>query len=203
MHDKDDLDLLLDAAIGTYADDSTPSGLEARVVARIAGAGGSARQVWWSRRRWFPWGLAVQAAACILIFLTALWWRAVKAPKSDATRNAIPTYSTDQPSRVTAQSKPLAASNSTDTHRDLARAPSLQPHRHNVAKSIPLPKLDVFPTPEPLSPEEQALVAFATHVPPEQRKALLDEQQNDNAPLSIAAIKITPLSLPDPDQDKN
>lgn len=203
MHEKDDLDLLLDAAVRTYADDSTPSGLEARVVARIAGAGGSARQARWSRRRWFRWALAVPAAACILIFLTALWWRAAKAPKSDATGDSIPTYRTDQPSRVTAQSKSLAASNSTDTHRDLARAPSLQPHKLSVAKSVPPPKLDVFPTPEPLSPEEQALVAFATHVPPEERKAVLNEQQNDNAPLSIAAIKITPLALPDPDQDKN
>jgi len=55
----------------------------------------------------------------------------------------------------------------------------------------------VFPRPNPLSPEEQALYAFATQVPEEQRQAVLAAKQSDDAPLNIAAIRIQPLDISD------
>jgi hypothetical protein len=66
-----------------------------------------------------------------------------------------------------------------------------------VAKSTAKPKLDVFPLPQPLSPEEQALYAFATQVPEKQRQAILDAQKDIDAPLNIAAIHIQPLEVTD------
>jgi hypothetical protein len=66
-----------------------------------------------------------------------------------------------------------------------------------AAKSAPLPKLDVFPTPQPLTPQEQALAVFAIHGPEPERKALAKAQQQIDAPLSIAAIHIPPVQSPD------
>ena len=59
-----------------------------------------------------------------------------------------------------------------------------------------LPKLDVFPAPQPLTAEERALYSFATDVPEKQRQAVLNAQKNDNAPLDVAAIRIPPIELP-------
>ena len=45
--------------------------------------------------------------------------------------------------------------------------------------------------------EEQALYAFATQVPEEQRQAVLAAQKKDDAPLNVAAISIQPIEIPD------
>ena len=66
-----------------------------------------------------------------------------------------------------------------------------------VGKAAPLPKLDVFPTPQPLTAEERALVAFAANAPKPELKAVVDAQPQADAPLSIAAIEIQPLDSPD------
>jgi hypothetical protein len=65
-----------------------------------------------------------------------------------------------------------------------------------AATAAPLPKLDVFPTPQPLTPEEQVLAVFAAKAPLTERQALLDAQKQADAPLSIAALQIQPLDPP-------
>jgi hypothetical protein len=60
-----------------------------------------------------------------------------------------------------------------------------------------LPKLDVFPTLQPLTPEEQALANFAIHTPAPELQAFIEAQKNDDAPISISAIDIQPLDPPD------
>jgi hypothetical protein len=62
---------------------------------------------------------------------------------------------------------------------------------------VPLPKREVFPTPQPLSPEEQAFVEFAARAPETERQLFIEAQKRDDAPLSIAAIEIQPLDPPD------
>lgn len=197
MRKNDAVDSLLDAALRSYADDSTPSGLEARVLARVAEVRASEEHARSSRPRWVPWAFALSAAAALLLAIAVSMWRAITAPKPEEGGGAIDAHSVQEPARSTAQNRPDVSSNRADGSRDMARASAPQPRKRSVAKAVPLPKLDVFPTPRPLSPEEQALVAFATRVPEQQRKAVLEAQQQDNAPLSIAAIKIPPLATPD------
>jgi hypothetical protein len=60
-----------------------------------------------------------------------------------------------------------------------------------------LPKLNVFPTPQPLTPSEKALVTYIAHAPEAERNALVDAQKQMDAPLSIAAIDIQPLEPPE------
>lgn len=62
-----------------------------------------------------------------------------------------------------------------------------------VAEAVPRPKLDVFPTPQPLTSQERALVSVTTEAPVPVRKALADAQTQDNFPIHIAAIHIPPV----------
>jgi hypothetical protein len=52
-----------------------------------------------------------------------------------------------------------------------------------------MPKLDVFPSPRPLSPEEQALVAFALRAPSEAKKAVVEDQQHWDDPIIVADLR--------------
>ena len=56
-----------------------------------------------------------------------------------------------------------------------------------------LPKLKVFPTPRPLSPEEQALMAFTEQATPEVTKQVVEAEKHLGDPISIAELKIAPL----------
>jgi hypothetical protein len=64
-----------------------------------------------------------------------------------------------------------------------------------VAEVEARPKLDVFPTPQPLTPEEQVLVAAATDSSPVVQAALQTPQITGDAPLSIASLDIPPLAV--------
>ena len=68
----------------------------------------------------------------------------------------------------------------------------------NVVVEGPLPKLDVFPTPTPLSPQEQALAAFAQHGPPAVQRAVLDDQQHWDDPIIVADLREQPVAAGNP-----
>jgi len=53
--------------------------------------------------------------------------------------------------------------------------------------------MEVFPAPRSLSTEEQALVAFATHVPAEVKAQVVEAEQHVGDPIAIAELKIAPL----------
>jgi hypothetical protein len=68
-----------------------------------------------------------------------------------------------------------------------------------VPQTVPvqrsLPKLEQFPSPHPLSPQEALLEKFARTSAPAEKAAVVAAQQNPTQPLEIAAIRITPLNL--------
>jgi hypothetical protein len=190
MREKDDLDLLIDSALSTYADPGPGSRLEDRVLLTLTAVRTDTPRVrarW--RRRWLPWAVAIPVAAGLLLF-----WL---SPKSN---------------------KPLPASEPPEAHE--AAAPAIAPyprssseirpkvqHKHAVritqpappvqtAQAAPLPKLDVFPTPQPLTAEERALVLVVTETPLPAREALVETQRLDAVPVRIAEIQIPPLEPP-------
>ena len=66
MKDRDDLDILLDAALATYADPGLLPGLTSRIVASAHGIDSRRRPV-----RWLPWAvLALAALVLIVAFFT-------------------------------------------------------------------------------------------------------------------------------------
>jgi hypothetical protein len=190
MHEEDHLDRLLDSSLSSYGDPGANSGLAERILARVSREQSSDRFAPRWRSRFLLWA-ALPAAACLL--LTVFVWKSAVPPAirpSTHQPNAASVTSKSQTPVIAkvrpAQTIPTRAVRGTMSRRAVA-----------VAGSAARPKFDVFPLPQPLSPEEQALYAFATQVPEEQRQAVLAAQKKDDAPLNIAAIHIQPLEIPD------
>jgi hypothetical protein len=185
MRENDDLDLLLDSALKTYAESEASPSLEQRILARIAAEPSAA-----PRLRWLPWAIALPLAACLLLFALFLSQRH-RAPNQTALTPSAP-------------SSPLAALPAAP-HPAQAHSARTRPPLHSAPpvlvadRNVPLPKLDVFPTPQPLTLEEQALVVFVARAPENERRAIADTQHLE-APISVAAIHIPPLESPEKGQ---
>lgn len=192
MSDRDNIDRLLDSALATYAEPS--SGLEERVLNALGveqlAAPAKPKHTAFPLRRWVPWTVGLAAAGSLLLVLSVHYYES--RPGTQA-RNTVPT----QPQRAIAPPVNIA---SEPTHVAVVRTPkSRAPHLATVTPAA-LPKLDVFPTPQPLTPQEQALVVFVAQAPEAGRKAVAEAQQRIEAPISIAAIRIPPLESPEKGQ---
>ncbi len=85
MPENDELDLLLDSALATYADPGPNSGLEQRVLAGLEAARRSGEhhpRAFAGTRRWLPWAIAVPVAASLLI----LWLSSTRFVRTPATQ---------------------------------------------------------------------------------------------------------------------
>jgi hypothetical protein len=193
MPEHDDLDRLLDSALSTYA---TPEpGLEDRVLHSLASGSGipSADQRPRLVRRWRPWAIAVPIAVA-LAFIFLLHPRRPAPPVNHAQQ----ARQSQAPSIVTVPSEPPTARRSPAPARAVHHLYPQASRASQVAITRTLPKLNIFPSPQPLSPEEQALVAVAAHAPEPVRKSLVDAQAQVDAPITISAIQIQPLQTPGP-----
>jgi len=185
MRENDQLDLLIDAALATYSE--PPAGLEDRVLHALAAereAGAAIPHRARLRRRWLPWATALRIAACVLLVLLIQLREPHHETQARIPFSPLPSH---DPSRVPA----------------IARADTPAPISHRakpaVSRTAPelrvaaLPKLDVFPTPQPMTPQEKALVASTARASKPQLLALVTAQQNPEGPVTIAAIQIPPL----------
>lgn len=182
MAERDPLDRLLDAALSTYADPGPDSGLEAGILARIG-----AERTAGHRHHWrLLWAAGMPAlAACLLLLLAPALWR-------HAAPHTAPRI---QPSAehplIASSARPALAKPVRRSVRHVVRTPD-----SSIPRPTATPKLDVFPAPEPLSPQEQALVRFVAMTSVAQRKDLMQAQQQAVAPLRITAISIPPIEPP-------
>lgn len=215
--DHDQLDILLDRALSTYADPGDASALAQRVLARIAAESPSAEEgprilqpvstralapeefasPISHRRRWLPWAIALPVAACLLfLFLSA------PKPPHPSPRTAEQPHPSQQPSTLAAHTRPQPASRPRSAQRPTRLAQSAQPQPAAFAAiAAPLPKLDVFPTPHPLTPEEQALAVVAAQTPTPELQALAQAQTQPEELPTIATAHIPPLEPPDQGQN--
>jgi hypothetical protein len=193
MHERD-LDRMLESSLSSYGDPDThlgaDSGLAERILARVSREQRSNHPSPRGRNRFLLWA-ALPAAACLLLTLLLL---KSAGPGTDHQSASLPQHSS-----TSGGSKAPVVANITPAQKTpLTARHHTQPRPTGAAaKAAAPPKLDVFPLPQPLSPEEQALSTFATEVPEKQRQAILDAQKNVDAPLNIAAIHIQPLELSD------
>jgi hypothetical protein len=166
-------DRLLDSALSSYAEPGPDSGLERRVLVQIAE--GSRTQP----RSVRLWALALATAVPLLLLV---------AP-------AIHTRSNRHIARTDRASQSLP-------HALPATAPSMavspaRPHLlPRAAHRESLPKQDVFPTPFPITPEEQALATVALRAPAPELHALAEAQQKDDESSCIAANRYQPHNPP-------
>lgn len=159
----DDLDSILDAALGAYSNPEPRPGLQHRVLRNIQ-AVPPARRSWLWRTAW-----AVAAVTLALIVLSV-------------DRNHV--RHVPQTSRANASSAQRRASIPSWRAlgvREGARA------TNRKARSR-LPKLESFPGPEPLTPEELELLRFVQSQPHQVREALAQSAQ-------IEALTIEPLKI--------
>jgi hypothetical protein len=157
----EELDRTLDAAMAKYAAVEPRAGLEDRVLANLRAQRQQAQ-----RPAWWRWEL-VGALAGVVIMAIALAWRAGRSAHLPTANH--PT-TTEQVRR--AASVPAAFAGG----RLLGNTPARASHSGGaiaVRKAVPRaqavaqanPKLDVFPSPQPLSEEELALAQYVRNFP--------------------------------------
>jgi hypothetical protein len=193
MHEEDHLDRMLYSALSNYGDSEdhgADPGLPDRILARVSNETKAIESAPGWRNRFVLWA-ALPLAACLLLTVFVL--------KSAGPPAIRPSTHPPDTASVTPKSQAPVIANVPPAQNIQARATRRTMSRPVVAAagSAVRPKRDVFPLPHPLSPEEQALYAFATQVPEEQRQAVLAAQKKDDAPLDVAAISIQPIEIPD------
>ncbi len=149
----DDLDRALDAALANYAAVEPRPGLEDRVLANLhTGLEHGPIAAWWR------WGLAAAIAALVLVAVTVAWRSKAPHPQI-ANRPPVATQSPTKP-----ETPPI---HSADNVPPRAIKPVRRPAAHRVpAPAVASsPKLDQFPSPQPLSPEEIALARYVRNFP--------------------------------------
>jgi hypothetical protein len=181
----DELDLLINDSLTTYGEPR--SGLETRILSRVTAAREAATHR--PNHRWLVWVLAVPVAACVILLFTI-------PNRRQAHPNVAPrTYEQDHHPIAKVQSAPPEILSVPPRRR------SSNPHPMSVsttARTDSAPKLDVFPSPQPLGDQENALVALASRTDsPETQQALTEAKEQSEKPLEISAIHIPPITTPD------
>jgi hypothetical protein len=153
---QDELDRLLDSALAKYSTVEPRSGLEERVLANLQ----AERKNDPSRVRW-QWGLAAVLAAVVVAALSFSWRLETTKDPSVAGHPAVRDSSSRIPERQMARHDL-----NTETPQRFELAHRKTPH---PIAPIPVagPKLDQFPSPQPLSEQELALAKYASAFPEE------------------------------------
>jgi len=146
------LDHALDVALAKYSAIEPRPGLERRIVANLRSAQDAV-----PARSWWQWS-AVSVMAMLLVVAAAAAWklsrpaeRVVQHPAAPMPRSAQVATNTETPLPV--QRYPLQR----------RRAQRHSAAQHDLASDGP--KLDQFPSPEPLTQEELALIRYVRRFP--------------------------------------
>lgn len=188
MHgdEQDTIDERIDAAVRRYAE--APQFSEPRVaLARVR-----ARAEQEPERRWWVWAWVVPSAAMAALIGLVLVWvlRVPRTPQIAWIPKAPTVASVEQPDLPHAEKATAGPS----LRRKSPRRSSAQDDNGLVmAQEQKLPKQEVFPTPQPLSPQEQTLALFVSQAPPVLKQQVLAAQKQIDAPIEIADIQIKPL----------
>ncbi len=151
----DELDLMLDATLAKYAAVEPRAGLEDRVLANLR-----AERANKLHRAWWPWSVAA-AVAMILVVLLALPWRASQS----TTPVAADRHLSHAPQGSQKSGTQLASNGQEGPTRP--RRPDAAPKKiRRVSQLIAdQPKLDQFPSPQPLSEQEKILATYVAEYP--------------------------------------
>jgi hypothetical protein len=152
--EKDDLDLALDAALAKYAAVEPRAGLEQRILTQL-----QAENARLPNRSWWQWSAAC-AIAVLLACMLALAWRSNRPAKLVVQRPSAPVERAPSATQVEATGEIQTAAAIRQIHK--ATRHQVRPPAVVAADG---PKLDQFPSPEPLTKEELALVQYVRHFP--------------------------------------
>lgn len=148
---RDLLDEQIDAVLAKYSAAEPRAGLEERVLANLRPQQESS-----SRFGWWRWA----AVAAIAIFVaTLLVWNLAKPKKERVVRQPL---TQDQKGQLQVAINTPAKSSQP---KPVSLRPVKKQESRRVAVAVSEPKLDQFPSPQPLTPEELALVRYAAQFP--------------------------------------
>jgi hypothetical protein len=181
MHDNRDIDALLDEALSSYTAAEPDPSLRARIMAHTAEA--APRQ----KRLWLLAPAAACAAAFAIAFLLHTWRLHLRtpAPRSESSTATSTASTPTPPAPLRAVLPPI-----TDPR------PALAAHRNRRSERRTLIRKPSFPSPTPLTAQENILLKFAMEHPNQARQVLAapDSRPIENPPLAIASIHIAALS---------
>ena len=151
----DNLDRSMDAVLANYSAITPRPGLEERILAKMRAERNRAPS-----RAWWNWGIATALTTIALVSI-ALFLRSSKPSPVITQRGPANVQVPTQAPKTSVNHEIVAISRP-------APAPIRRAHveRKSVAKG---PKLDRFPSPQPLSAEEAALAQYVTNFPKEAR----------------------------------
>lgn len=149
---------ILDSALAKYAAVEPRTGFEGRILANVR-----AERALVCDRSWWRWGLAA-AVVAVSVMAIALALRPGKSSKPTiADHHDVPAQSVHEPEQRLVS----------DDHGVVKDSLKPGPKRRNVEHSVGTqvagrtPKLDQFPSPQPLSEEELALARYVRDFPQE------------------------------------
>ena len=182
------VDELLDSALAHRRVAEPRPGLEGRILSQVRSASqessrSKARKLW----------LAAAAAAAV-IGLVAIYAANLShnpALQTSQAVNEVPAASPTE--RLKANSEPAPAAHPATkvaAPKRIARSET-KPSRRVKAHHWP----SQFPTPAPLSPEEEALVQYVRETPPQVLAASIFKERFLDQPVEIKPLKIAPLEI--------
>lgn len=160
--DRDRLDKWLDASLKAYGNVEPRTGLETRLLASLAAKENSAAARLVIARRWLWLIAAVATATCIL---AAFWVARIDRPIRQAPdKTAVMQPSSPPMTTVSPNHEPQQISSA--MHRPRNRHAKVH-EPANVTQVAKAPRLEQFPSPRPLSEQEQLLVRYVERNPKE------------------------------------
>ena len=154
---QDEFDRMLDAALAKYAAVETRTGLEERVLANLR-----AEQARVPDHAWWRWS-AIAAVAAVIVVAMALSLRSHK-PSHPVVANHPPTPIQAPKERGTEILSIAHRSGTRPARPSTGRKPEIRPSPPEVAIAR-APKLEQFPSPQPLSEQEKLLQNYVAENP--------------------------------------
>jgi hypothetical protein len=145
------LDRELDAALANYAAAEPRTGLEGRILATL-----KAEREFPPLSGWQRWISAAVPAAIVVVMAWSIFLRSPQQPQDIAIR--VPPLAAPQDTRIKTQAMNMAPSLRRPSVRTLRRGPV------TLAAPSP-PRLEQFPSPQPLSAQEKILESYVANYP--------------------------------------
>ena len=190
MPERDQLDRLIDSELARYAEPR--AGLEQRILARVSVEAPARSSLF---RGWRYWALAGAVAAVIVLLISIPRFTHHKPTVTMAHANNNANHAPAVSVKNTIPEVPGQLRHQTQATRRKQHAARTPPGKEQFDNPH-YPKLDVFPSAQPLSAEERTMADFAAHATPTGREALLVHDETKYAPLEISSIEISPINMP-------
>ena len=181
---KDRLDQWLDTALQEYGSAEPRMGLESRILANLAAEKAS----FGARRRRWLWVFGAAAAMTAVVIVVWLGSGTSTRSRSSGNFEGNATSTTQKASEGNARSEVEQSVKAT-----------VQRRRPHFTKATEAPRLSQFPSPQPLSEQEQMLVRYVTESPNE---AVLIAQQQADWQKELERLSADESSKTDSDQQE-